>query len=109
MGDTTPVLSTQQFTKISDGHPGLEEKRVSLELLEKQLKSLHKALEVLVKQRLDLAGSNFNFGENLTALAAIENDTSLVNNLNVLGDIHKEIKLLHEKQVLILLIMLGKA
>ena len=52
MSDSTPSVSSQTFVKIADGNQVLEDKRIHMENLERQLKSLHKALETVVKQRL---------------------------------------------------------
>ena len=43
--------------------------------------------------------ANHGFGENMHALANTEPEGPLVENLRTLGNIHKRIRELHEKQV----------
>jgi hypothetical protein len=48
------VSSNQTFLKIADNDEILEKHKNHLETLEKQLKALHKALDLVVKQRLGM-------------------------------------------------------
>ena len=56
MGSDT--VSNQTFQKIQDNDPVLESQKDHLETLEKQLKALHKVLDLVVKQR---RGNNQKF------------------------------------------------
>lgn len=98
-GDSSPTAPVANFIKSPDADAFLEDKREHLESLEKQLKALQKALDVLVKQRMDLALTNSAFGESLTMLSSVERDGPLKENLQVLGGIQLKIRELHEKQV----------
>jgi hypothetical protein len=100
MGADQPASAqSQSFQRIQDNNVELEDKMRQTEILEKQLKGLQKALELTVKQRLDLATGNYGFGESVEALANVETDETLAENLRVLSNIHKKLKGLHEKQV----------
>jgi hypothetical protein len=103
MGSDQPASAqSQSFQRIQDNNIELEDKMRQTEVLEKQLKGLQKALELTVKQRLDLATGNYGFGESMESLANVETDETLAENLRVLSGIHKKIRSLHEKQVLFL-------
>ncbi|KAJ3067767.1 Vacuolar protein sorting-associated protein 5 [Rhizoclosmatium hyalinum] len=77
----------------------LDKRRHQMDFVdERHLKVLQKALESLVKQRRDYANASFEFGESLNALAAVEGGKPIGRSLAVVGEIHKRIKELHDKQ-----------
>ncbi|KAK5668383.1 Vacuolar protein sorting-associated protein vps5 [Batrachochytrium dendrobatidis] len=95
--ETTPQVN-QPFPKVPDSDITLENRRIQIESMEIQLKSLLKALELLMKQRRDLAQAILEMGDSLVGLANIERSPVLSKKLLKLGDIHKTICNLQEKQ-----------
>ncbi|KAJ1339384.1 hypothetical protein BSLG_005995 [Batrachochytrium salamandrivorans] len=81
----------QPFPKVPDSDITLENRRIQIESMEIQLKSLLKALELLMKQRRDLAQAILEMGDSLVGLANIERSPVLSKKLLKLGDIHKTI------------------
>ncbi|KAI8855171.1 Vps5 C terminal like-domain-containing protein [Chytridium lagenaria] len=72
--------------------------RDQVDAIEGQLRSLLRALETLSKYRKDLGAATFDFGESMLALASVEVNKPVSNNLVVLGNIQKKIKEIHDKQ-----------
>ncbi|KAH9271518.1 hypothetical protein BASA83_006373 [Batrachochytrium salamandrivorans] len=95
--ETTPQIN-QAFPKVPDNDASLESRRIQTENMEIQLKSLAKALELLMKQRRDLALSILEMGDSLVGLANVEKSPLLSRKLLRLGSIHKTIRDLQEKQ-----------
>ncbi|KAJ3047655.1 Vacuolar protein sorting-associated protein 5 [Rhizophlyctis rosea] len=85
-------------TKMQEFDPYFEKRRVHLDNLEAQLKGLLKALEGLIKERKDMGGAAFEFGESIEALAAAHSQSALAHNLTVLAGIQKKINDLNLKQ-----------
>lgn len=96
--ETTPQIN-QPFPKVPDNHATLEARRQQAETLESQLKGLSKVIESLVKQRKDLGQAMLELGDSLVGLSGVEQDPKLSNKLLVLGNIHKKVKDVQEKQV----------
>ncbi|KAJ3416832.1 Vacuolar protein sorting-associated protein 5 [Chytridiales sp. JEL 0842] len=92
---TTPSVTS---AKIPNDDPFYDTKRAQLDMVEVQLKALLRALEGLIKQRREFGNATFEFGESALALAAIEVNKTAAKHLEVLGEIQKNIKALHEKQ-----------
>lgn len=67
--------------------------------MEVQLRGLMKAMEGLIKYRKELGNATNEFGDSALGLANIEVNKRVAHNLAVLGEIHRKIKELHEKQV----------
>ncbi|GBB90525.1 hypothetical protein RclHR1_01750024 [Rhizophagus clarus] len=86
------------FNKFTETDEWFEGRRNQLDILESQLKTLLKSVEVIVKQRKDLGGATVDFGNSLLSLAGAELNKSLASNLKILGNIQQKIKELHEKQ-----------
>ncbi|GAO48218.1 Vps5-domain-containing protein [Saitoella complicata NRRL Y-17804] len=75
-----------------------EDKKNWLEVMEYQLKVLSKAIDGVVRQRKDLAGATYEFGNSLSSLSSTELDRELGNSLAALSDLQIRIKELYERQ-----------
>ncbi|KAL2912104.1 Vacuolar protein sorting-associated protein vps5 [Polyrhizophydium stewartii] len=95
--ETTPQVN-QPFPRVPDNETTLESRRIQSENLEAQLKALAKALELLMKQRRDLAQSILEMSDSLVGLANVEQSARLTRKLVRLSNIHKKIRDLQEKQ-----------
>ena len=73
-------------------------KKIQFDNLEHQLKGLSKAVDVVIKQRKDLAHTTAEFGAALSALSTVELSKSLSNALGTLSDLQTKIQELHERQ-----------
>lgn len=60
-----------------------------------------KCIEMLVKHRRDLGAATMEFGETVVNLATVEIHKPLKAQLEALGAVHKKMKELHDKQVII--------
>ncbi|KAI9145997.1 Vps5 C terminal like-domain-containing protein [Paraphysoderma sedebokerense] len=85
------------FMKIPEVDEWFEHRRIQLDQLESQLKVLLKSIEVVSKNRKDLAAALLNFGESMMALASIELNKPLSGKLILLGSLHGRAKNLQEK------------
>jgi hypothetical protein len=101
--------SSTSSIKMEDPDPYFEKKKQDLEILENQLKGLFKAIEGVLKQRkgmillqlthrLDLGEACFDFGNQLLNLSSLEVQKSVSQNLVKIGNIIKQLKVLHEQQ-----------
>eukprot|EP00842_Homolaphlyctis_polyrhiza_P005729 jgi/Hompol1/6157/HPOL_002194-RA len=95
--EVTPQVN-QPFPRVPDNDMTLEARRIQTENLEVQLKSLSKAFELLMKQRRDLGAALLEMGDTLVSLSTFEQNQPLSAKLNRLGNIHKTIRDLQEKQ-----------
>jgi sorting nexin-1/2 len=84
-----------------------DQKRAQFDLLDSQLKHLSKAVDVVIKQRRDLAHTTSEFGAALSALSTVELSRSLSNALGSLSDLQLKIQELHERQAQQDLLTLG--
>ncbi|KXS19751.1 Vps5-domain-containing protein [Gonapodya prolifera JEL478] len=84
--------------KAPEGDEWFENKKYQLELLGTQLRALYKAVEGVIKQRKELGAANFEFGESLISLSAVEVDRPLVHHLSVLGEICKKMRDMQMRQ-----------
>lgn len=84
-----------------------DQRKASLDALEIQLKQLSKAVDVVIRQRKDLAQTTAEFGAALSALSTVELSRSLANALGSLSDLQDKIKELHERQAQQDLLTLG--
>ncbi|KAJ3081800.1 Vacuolar protein sorting-associated protein 5 [Quaeritorhiza haematococci] len=98
LGDALSNATQLSFSKTTEIDQAFESKKNKLEILETQLRALLRAIEGLVRQRKELGSAALEFGESVLSLANIEVDRPLSRNLTVLGNIHKKVKELHEKQ-----------
>ncbi|TPX36655.1 hypothetical protein SmJEL517_g01340 [Synchytrium microbalum] len=92
------TVATPSFSKVVEVDQWFDTKKTQIDLLDGQLKALLKALEGLVKQRRELALGLAEFGESMLALAQIEVNKPLAFHLTTLGDIHKRLREVHERQ-----------
>ncbi|TPX49551.1 hypothetical protein SeMB42_g02583 [Synchytrium endobioticum] len=92
------TIPTPSFGKVVEVDQWFETKKAQIDTLEAQLKALLKALDGLVKQRRDLALAIAEFGDSMLALAQIEVSKPLAFHLTTLGETHKRIQEIHEKQ-----------
>lgn len=83
------------------------ERRIYLDALENQLKSLEKAIETVVFQRRTLADACGEFSEALRSLAMVELSPALSGPLDGLSDLQQRIKELYERQSLQDVLTLG--
>ncbi len=84
-----------------------DDRKAAFDLLEQQLKSLLRAVDMVVRQRKDLASSTADFGAALSVLSTVELSKSLSNALGSLSDLQLKIKELHERQAQQDLLTLG--
>nr|CAG8488611.1 5774_t:CDS:10 [Entrophospora candida] len=89
------VTAFNKFTEMDDWFEG---RKNQLDILESQLKTLLKSVELVVRQQKDLGGSAIEFGDSLFALSDVEVNKPLANNLSTLGKLQQKIRELHIKQ-----------
>lgn len=75
-----------------------DQQKISFDNLDHQLKQLSKAVDIVIRQRKDLAHTTSEFGAALSALSTIELSRSLSDALGSLSDLQDKIKELHERQ-----------
>ncbi|CAJ0875260.1 10889_t:CDS:10 [Entrophospora sp. SA101] len=66
------VSNATTFNKFTEMDDWFEGRKNQLDILESQLKTLLKSVELVVRQQKDLGGSTIEFGDSLTALSDIE-------------------------------------
>ncbi|ORY79454.1 Aovps5, partial [Protomyces lactucae-debilis] len=93
--------------KFIESDEFFEQKKAQFDLLDSQLKHLSKAVDVVIKQRRDLAHTTSEFGAALSALSTVELSRSLSNALGSLSDLQIKIQELHERQAQQDLLTLG--
>lgn len=79
----------------------------AFDTLDHQLKQLSKAVDIVIRQRKDLAHTTSEFGAALSALSTVELSRSLSDALGSLSDLQDKIKELHERQAQQDLLTLG--
>lgn len=84
-----------------------DHQRANFDVLDHQLKQLSKAVDIVIRQRKDLASTTAEFGAALSALSTVELSRSLSNALGSLSDLQDKIKQLHERQAQQDLLTLG--
>ncbi|CCG83769.1 protein of unknown function [Taphrina deformans PYCC 5710] len=84
-----------------------DQQKLNFDALDRQLKQLSKAVDVVIRQRKDLAHTTAEFGAALSALSTVELSRSLCNALGSLSDLQDKIKELHERQAQQDLLTLG--
>lgn len=94
----TISAATSPFSKFVEIDEWFESKKNQLDALEAQLKGLLKSVEGVVKQRKELGSATADFGESMFPLASAELNRNLSTHLMVLGEIQKQMKVLHEQQ-----------
>lgn len=75
-----------------------DQKKVQFDNLDHRLKALSRAVDVVIRQRKDLAYTTAEFGAALSALSTVELSKSLGNALGSLSDLQSKIQELHERQ-----------
>ncbi|KAL1922373.1 uncharacterized protein VTP21DRAFT_9912 [Calcarisporiella thermophila] len=94
------VSSATTFNKFVEMDEWFDTKKQQLETLESQLRVLLRAVEAVIKQRKDLGSATQDFGNSLVTLADVELNRPLASKLVNLGNLHKKLKGLHERQAL---------
>ncbi|CAO3620525.1 unnamed protein product [Cunninghamella echinulata] len=97
-GETISSAASNPFAKFVEHDEWFGSKKLQLDALETQLKTLLKSVEAVVKQRKELGIATSDFGESMFPLASAELNRNLSTHLTVLGDIQKQLKELHEEQ-----------
>ena len=83
------------------------DRRIYLDALEHQLKSLQKSTDTVIGQRKALAESCGDFSQSLHALAGVELSQSLSGPLDALGDLQLRIQELYQRQAMQDMLTLG--
>ncbi|KAI7865755.1 Vps5 C terminal like-domain-containing protein [Spinellus fusiger] len=97
-GETISNAASNPFSKFVEVDEWFTSKKNQLDVLETQLKALMKSVESVVKQRKELGIATSDFGESMFPLASAELNQNLSTHLRVLGDIQRQMKVLHEQQ-----------
>lgn len=87
-----------QAAKKAETDEDYEKKKAEIDQLEEQLKNMLKVLEALSKQRKDLGVSMSEFGDAVFSVATLEVNQDLAEQLNLFGDLHRRMRVLHEQQ-----------
>eukprot|EP00732_Lithocolla_globosa_P004491 Lithocolla_globosa_v1_NODE_4168_length_1495_cov_28.507639.p1 type:complete len:466 gc:universal NODE_4168_length_1495_cov_28.507639:1415-18(-) len=90
--------ATVTFGKMPESDPWFDQKKAQMDTFEVQLKGVAKALELLIKQRKDLASSAGEFGETVESLAKSEYNKPLQASLEHLSSIQKGVQKSHSEQ-----------
>lgn len=93
--------------KFIESDEYFDQQKATFDSLDHQLKQLSKAVDIVIKQRKDLAQSTSDFGAALSALSTVELSRTLSDALGSLSDLQDKIKELHERQAQQDLLTLG--
>ncbi|KNC98279.1 uncharacterized protein SPPG_06676 [Spizellomyces punctatus DAOM BR117] len=84
--------------KMVESDQELERRRVRIDAFGPQLRALSKALEEWQRLQTDLASATHELGDSIQSLANVDVNKPLSRDLTVLGDLHKQVTDLREKQ-----------
>jgi sorting nexin-1/2 len=93
--------------KFIESNPWFSENKISFDTLESQLKSLSKALDLVINERRELAESTSEFAATLDNLAAIEVSRSLSELIQAFSAAHLRIRDVYSRQCMQDMMSLG--
>ena len=85
-------------TKMEETDTWFEEKTVTVENLDNQLRKLHVATEAMVEYRKTLSGHTYSLSKSLAMLGSAEDNSKLSAALAQLADVEEKVEKVHEQQ-----------
>lgn len=93
--------------KFIESNPWFSDKRATFDTLETQLKSLSKALDLVITERRELSDATTEFAATLESLAVIEVSRSLSELIQAFSDAHMRIRDVYSRQCMQDMMSLG--
>ena len=85
-------------TKMEETDTWFEEKTVTIENLDNQLRKLHVATEAMVEYRKTLSGHTYSLSKSLAMLGTAEDNSKLSAALAQLAEVEEKVEKVHEQQ-----------
>ena len=85
-------------TKMEETDTWFEEKTVTIENLDNQLRKLHVATEAMVEYRKTLSGHTYSLSKSLAMLGSAEDNSKLSAALAQLAEVEEKVEKVHEQQ-----------
>ena len=85
-------------TKMEETDTWFEEKTVTVENLDNQLRKLHVATEAMVEYRKTLSGHTYSLSKSLAMLGSAEDNSKLSAALAQLAEVEEKVEKVHEQQ-----------